>query len=225
MDINETPGAQPQQATSEALAKAKTEAQAKGAVANAILDLASVKQSLAALSQGQTMADLVGITPEKSESLYALAYNLYQADNYQDAAAIFALLCLLDNLQERYYLGHAACKLGLKDYEQAQRLYEMAFAISGGQDPEPLYHAAVCMLKLKRRDDAILTLRSIPDLVAATRASDTPSATPSATPNATSGAEAVAPQQENRALYLKKSADLLKVLEMVQSKTAATPMP
>lgn len=121
----------------------------------------SAVEMLSLLSEGYTLSDLAGLQPEQMENLYALAYQYYNADNYEDARNIFRALCLYDPSEEKYFMGLAASEQGLGNYQQASDLYATAAVLSGLKDPQPMYYAAVCLLKAGKKDEAILALRSL----------------------------------------------------------------
>ncbi len=124
----------------------------------------SMLECLAMLNNGYSFADMQGITPEQMETVYALAYQYYNAQNYEQAVKLFNGLCLFDPSEQKYFTGLAACEQALKNYEHAANLYSVSAVLSGLKDPEPMYYAAVCLLKAGRRDDAITTLKSLSEM-------------------------------------------------------------
>lgn len=115
----------------------------------------------ALLTRGYSLAELKGIDKQHLDALYALAYQHYNADNYQDASNIFKVLCLCEPANEDYAFGLASCEQGLKHYDQAAELYAMACTISGLTDPKPMYFAAICLLKQGKQEGALAALESI----------------------------------------------------------------
>ncbi len=113
------------------------------------------------LARGYSLSELKGVDKEHLDALYALAYQHYNADSYQDAANIFKVLCLCDPANEDYAMGLASCEQGLKHYDRAAELYALACTISGLTDPKPMYFAAICLLKQSKREDALAALESI----------------------------------------------------------------
>lgn len=120
--------------------------------------LDSVKSSMEALSTGIDLSALHGINKDQIESLYCTAYDYYMAQDYKKAGTLFALIHPFDPTNSRYLLGQAGCLMARKKFEGAINLYQMAFAIDLMNNPEPLYHAAVCSLKLGNKDDAFALL-------------------------------------------------------------------
>lgn len=112
------------------------------------------------LGDGYTLADLSGIDAEKLESLYNLAFQHYEAGNYDKAQVFFQLLALLDCTDIRFFMGNAACFQALEKYEDAIDAYGVALTLDGLNNPEPIYNTAICLLKLNRKDDAIEILKT-----------------------------------------------------------------
>lgn len=120
-----------------------------------------VKEAVALLAKGYNLADLSGLSEEHMEALYALAYQYYEADNFQDAKNIFTSLCLYDTNNEKYYMGLAATLHSLGEYKNAADMYSVACVLSGLLNPEPMYFASICLLKNNQKEDAIVALESI----------------------------------------------------------------
>lgn len=120
-----------------------------------------VKKYAEFIEHGYTVADLVGITPEQMEALYSLAYQNYVTRNFEDALKVFKVLVLYDQGERKYTMGLAATYQELGEYEKAANVYSIACVQSGLIDPEPMYFAAICMLKAGKRDDAIVALKSM----------------------------------------------------------------
>jgi len=114
----------------------------------------------AALAKGASIADVLGISSEAMESAYALAYNHYKAGNYQDAETVFRGLCLYDGNDARFWMGLAACLQARGDYTHAIDTYGMAGAMSGLQDPDPLFYGGVCYLKLGDTENALVSFQA-----------------------------------------------------------------
>lgn len=117
-----------------------------------------VAKALSLLSEGYTIASLSNIGQDKLDALYALAYNQYNAENFEHASTIFKVLTLLDGSCLKYYMGLGASEQKLGHYQGAADVYALGFTVDGMIDPEPLYYAAICFLKLKKKDEAITVL-------------------------------------------------------------------
>ncbi len=121
----------------------------------------SMLEVLGLLKEGYTFADMQGVEPQQLEALYALGYQYYNAQNYEDAAKVFQGLCLYEPTEERFFMGLAACEQSLKHYERAADIYSVCCVLSGLTDPKPMYYAALCLLKANRQADAVTALQSL----------------------------------------------------------------
>ncbi len=110
---------------------------------------------------GYTLADLMNIPEENMEALYSLAYQNFTAKNYKDAIAVFKVLVLYDQTEKKYTMGLAASYQQSGEFQQAADAYSMACVQSGLKDPEPMYFASVCLLKLGKKDEAVASLESM----------------------------------------------------------------
>ena len=118
-------------------------------------------EMMALFGQGCSVADLAGIDKKHLEALYTLGYQLYQAQNFNDAASIFRALCLYDYSTTKYFMGLGGCEQALGHFKKASDIYSLASVISGLTDPEPMYYAAICLLKAGEKDNAITALESL----------------------------------------------------------------
>lgn len=118
----------------------------------------TVAQGMELLNKGATIGELIGMDSKRTEILYALAYQLYNAGNYKDAETVFRALCVYDGAQVKFWMGMGGCLQNQGKYDEAAKIYAMGATMSGLQDPEPMYYAAQCFLKDKRRDDAMQVL-------------------------------------------------------------------
>ncbi len=57
------------------------------------------------LTQGATFKELKGISDEELEAIYAVGHNLFTTGRYEDAEDAFRLLCFLDHLNKKFWLG------------------------------------------------------------------------------------------------------------------------
>ncbi len=113
---------------------------------------------LTAMDDGASIGDMAGITKDQIESLYALAYNLYNSANFEDAHTVFQALCIYSNLDERFWMGLAGCRQAMKNYQGAIDAYGMASAMQKFEQPDPFIHAARCCIKLGKKAEAIKAL-------------------------------------------------------------------
>lgn len=113
------------------------------------------------LLNGATVADASGINPDTLESLYALAHGFYTSSNFHDAQVVFQALTLYNPNDYRFWLGLAGCRQAQEQFESAIEAYRMAGVASSLKNPEPFLHAAHCLVKLGRREDAVSALKGV----------------------------------------------------------------
>ena len=121
----------------------------------------TLTEAAALLSKGNTISDLAGVSQEHMEALYALGYQFYNAQNYDDALNVFKALCVYDTTEGKYFMGMAGCLQELGQFKLAAESYGMACAVEGLVNPEPIYYAAICLLKCNEKDNAIAALESV----------------------------------------------------------------
>lgn len=116
---------------------------------------------------GATVAEASGISQDTLESLYALAHGFYTSSNYHDAQVVFQALTLYNPSDYRFWLGLAGCRQAQDQYESAIEAYQMAGVAAQLKNPEPFFHAAHCLVKLGRREDAENALQGVLEIGAA----------------------------------------------------------
>jgi len=57
-----------------------------------------------------------GIPAEAMESLYGIAFGMYQSGRYRDALRLFEMLCLYDHCDAKLWVGLGYCRRMLQDY-------------------------------------------------------------------------------------------------------------
>lgn len=105
------------------------------------------------MASGATLRDLRGLTDANMEALYALAYSEYNQANYDKALDLFRMLCNLDHLEHRFWLGLGATRQMQRDYQHAIEAYVMAMMLDIDQ-PIPPLHMAECQLAIGDRESA-----------------------------------------------------------------------
>jgi type III secretion system low calcium response chaperone LcrH/SycD len=118
---------------------------------------AALDDNVKAILGGLTLADVKGVTPRQMEGLYALGYQLYQAGDPK-AEAIFAVLCLLNHQDKRFWLGLGGTRQRLGKPAEAAQAYGMA-AMQDLLDPVPPLYAGLCFLSLHDKDNAASAMR------------------------------------------------------------------
>jgi type III secretion system low calcium response chaperone LcrH/SycD len=78
------------------------------------------------LTKGATFKELKGISDEELEAVYAVAHNLFTTGRHEDAENAFRLLCFLDHLNKKFWLGLGACRRARKDYRGAIDAFGLA---------------------------------------------------------------------------------------------------
>jgi type III secretion system low calcium response chaperone LcrH/SycD len=92
---------------------------------------------------GGTFAMLRGVCAAQLETLYAQAFNFYQAGRLDDALTMFKGLAALDHYDPRAFLGVAGAYQALERYQDALPAYAYG-AMLAPQDPRFSFHAAQC---------------------------------------------------------------------------------
>ena len=123
-----------------------------------------ISQMFEAVLQGATLSDVAHVEQDTLEAGYGLAYSLYTAGNYADAATMFRGLCLYDHTDTRFWMGLAGALQGLNDYAGAVQAYGVAVCTSGMGDPGPVVYGALCNLKLGNKEDATKMFKASLDM-------------------------------------------------------------
>jgi type III secretion system low calcium response chaperone LcrH/SycD len=103
--------------------------------------------------EGMSFAESQGLSEDELEALYGVAYNLYNQGQYDDSDKLFRLLCFLDHLDRRFWMGLGAVRQSLKRHADAIEAYSVA-AVLDTEDPVVPLHAAECFLALGRLEEA-----------------------------------------------------------------------
>lgn len=106
------------------------------------------------LSQGKVrLKDVLSISDEHMETLYAIAYNYYQKNKYEDAKKLFTLLCTYDPLKYEYWEGISATSRLLNEPKEAIMAYSALLQL---RPMKISYYneLAECFFKLNQKDNA-----------------------------------------------------------------------
>lgn len=114
-----------------------------------------------ALQSGFTIAQITGITSETLEGLYAIAYQYYTVEDYENAQILFQALCTYKHNEQKFWLGLAGSRQALQDYKGAIDAYSMAGITSSLQNPLPFFYAAQCFIKMEDKENAIISLKAL----------------------------------------------------------------
>jgi len=121
----------------------------------------TVEKIFNALLNGASFAEITGMTPETLEQMYTLALGLYKSRNYKDAKTVFRALCLYNGKDYRFWMGLGGSQQASDEFEDAINSYQYAYIAENMANPIPIYHAALCLTKLNRQDDAIVALETL----------------------------------------------------------------
>jgi secretion system chaperone SscA len=102
---------------------------------------------------GRTFRDMTALTPENMEAFYFVAYNQYNAGQYDEAEKVFRLLAVLDHFQVKYWKGLAASLENQQKYKDAVKAWGY-LAFLDMKDPEPPFMAARCFLAVGQPSEA-----------------------------------------------------------------------
>lgn len=98
-------------------------------------------------SNGGTFQELKNLSDDTMESVYSVAYNLYQNGKYAEATKVFQFLCFYDHYNAKYYLGLGGCRLMQKEYESAIDFFGFAAAMDT-DDPRAMLYIGDCHLAM-----------------------------------------------------------------------------
>ena len=72
-----------------------------------------------ALENGPTAKEIAAVDDACVESLYALGHDLYKAENFRDAEAVFRALAFLNPKDRRFWMGLGGARQGLGHFSEA----------------------------------------------------------------------------------------------------------
>lgn len=109
------------------------------------------------LESGKAAQELMGFSDLVMAKFYAAAYQLFEHENYKDAANAFLFLVTLNSNTEDYWLGLGMSTQMMGDYEAAIDAYEMA-AICKLESPVPYFYLAKCLFAVHDRESSLKAL-------------------------------------------------------------------
>lgn len=104
------------------------------------------------LLKSETLQKAFGMTDQQLENLYRHGYELYQKDNYAESVTFFNWLVILNPFIPKYWMGLAANRQLLGQYEKALQAYSIA-ALEDKVDPYPHFHAYECYEAMGNREE------------------------------------------------------------------------
>lgn len=120
-----------------------------------------LEKVVSAVMHGATVAQAAGISKDVLEGLYGVGRNLYASGNYADARTIFQALSIYDASDYRFWMGLGGSCQALEAYEAAVDAYQMASVATSLKNPEPLFYAVKCLLRMNRKEDAVAGLQGL----------------------------------------------------------------
>ena len=127
-------------------------------------DAVRAAENLTALwRSGGTLGDVLDITADECEALYAFGHTQYQQGKYSDAFKAFAQATIYNHMEPRYQSAAGAAAQMLGRYEDALRRH-LAVTVMKLDDPAPVYHCAECLLALGKLPEAAETLELVADM-------------------------------------------------------------
>lgn len=105
------------------------------------------------LTQGATFKELKGVTDQELEAVYAVGHNLFANAKYEQAEDAFRLLCFLDHLNKKFWLGLGACRKARQNYNGAIDAFGLA-GILDLKDSRAALQSAECHILLGNRPAA-----------------------------------------------------------------------
>ncbi|RJG42768.1 SycD/LcrH family type III secretion system chaperone [Motilimonas pumila] len=105
------------------------------------------EQMKAFIDKGGVIHELLDVTDDELDSIYMVAYNLYQSCRYDDAEKLFQLLVTYNHYNISYYLGLGGCRQAKEKYQEAADTYSIA-VLFDADDPRLPFHAGECHLAL-----------------------------------------------------------------------------
>ena len=105
------------------------------------------------VKHGGTLSELAGLSENDLESMYQMAYMLYQNGNYTQAKLAFTHLFSFNHHDKRFILGLASASYMLKQYEEALLSYTAAQQ-ADKSDPSIHYYTGDCHFKLHQYEEA-----------------------------------------------------------------------
>ena len=112
------------------------------------------------LTQGATFKELKGISDEELEAVYAVGHNLFTNGKHDDAENAFKLLCFLDHLNKKFWLGLGACRRARKDYRGAIDAFGLA-GVLDLHDARAALQSGECHILLGNKSAAVSAYNAV----------------------------------------------------------------
>ncbi|MEO1774716.1 MAG: hypothetical protein AAFS07_07175 [Pseudomonadota bacterium] len=105
------------------------------------------------LHEGLSLKDVLQLSDEQMEVLYAQAHRLLSSGNAKQAADAFLALIQVDYMEERFYFGFGVANQMLGDFKLAARAYA-AFLSFDAQNPDGYLRLGECHLAVDELEHA-----------------------------------------------------------------------
>lgn len=105
------------------------------------------------------LKDIAGLSNQDLESVYTLAYELYQGQKYDKAEILFRGLCFLNSLEKKFWWGLTHSLQLQKKYEDAVESYSFLLFLEEKRKAEVYLHISECVLGLGKLEEAKNGLR------------------------------------------------------------------
>lgn len=102
-----------------------------------------------ALSKGENLALLHGLTPDILDRIYAYAFDYHEKGNITDAEIYYKFLCIYAFENHEYLKDFASVCQPKKKYQQAYDLYKLSYNYSPYDDYSVIYRMVNVRLGLK----------------------------------------------------------------------------
>ena len=116
-----------------------------------------ISDTIDILKELPSLAEKKKISLQKVESLYALGYQLYQAQCYREAGDLFRFVCFFESRVPSYWIALGGAYQYSKHHDNALAAFTMA-SLLDPHNPEPRFYTAHTLIDLQ---DLKLALQSI----------------------------------------------------------------
>ncbi len=107
--------------------------------------------------------DLMEVGDDFMVTLYALAHQAYQNNKYHEAGKMFSVLCVMNHLERKYWLGLGASLQMEKKYLPALECYGLAVLLHY-KEPDAHLYTAECMLAVGKKEEVKPILQGVIEL-------------------------------------------------------------
>jgi type III secretion system low calcium response chaperone LcrH/SycD len=103
--------------------------------------------------EGYTFKDFAKISDDEMEAAYAVAFNLVNQGQFEDAEKLLAWLAGLDQFEPKYLIGVGICRQQMGQHQGAVDAFSAAGVLEVA-NPVPALRAAECYLAMGQMDQA-----------------------------------------------------------------------